>query len=111
MGDFGMPEATEGQKQDRDAFFDTILEYLKLLGYPFIVNKSTLQAIATPRAKSIIFGIIDWLVQALIYQRDTNVEMLLYGQKNLDMIDVQKELLRITLKNEPENVEEDLKML
>ncbi|KAI1292334.1 Kinetochore protein NDC80 -like protein [Halotydeus destructor] len=52
---------------------------LKMLGYPFQVNKSNLVSWASPQAKGHLFGMFDWLVDAVNYSRSTDIEQLLFS--------------------------------
>lgn len=39
--------------------------FLKQLGYPYQINKSNLVSCASPQARGHLFGMFDWLVDAI----------------------------------------------
>ena len=50
---------------DKGNGMEEIITCMKQLGYPYQVNKSCLTSCATPQAKGHLFGMYDWLVDAV----------------------------------------------
>jgi SMC interacting uncharacterized protein involved in chromosome segregation len=85
-------------------FESEVQKILKDLGYPYQVNKSSLQSISTSKGRGSVLGMIDWLVSCVSYHQNINVERMLFGQsEEPDQVIVHRELLRLVLQNDTEN--------
>lgn len=85
-------------------FESEVQRILKDLGYPYQVNKSSLQSISTAKGRGSVLGMLDWLMSCVSYQQKINVEQLMFGQpEDPEQIVVSRELLRLVLENDTEN--------